>query len=81
MNTTHVTLGDRGRLVIPAEMRNRQRWRAGTPLVFVDTADGVVLMSREQARERIRQQLEGKELVEELLSERRLEAERDDQAA
>lgn len=50
-------------------------------MIFVDTADGVVVMSREQARERIRQQLEGKELVEELLSERRLEAEREDQAA
>lgn len=81
MSTTNVTLGDRGRLVIPADVRRRQRWGAGTPLIFVDTADGVVVMSREQARERIRQQLEGKELVEELLSERRLEAEREDQAA
>jgi AbrB family looped-hinge helix DNA binding protein len=81
MSTTfHAPLGDRGRLVVPAELRNRQGWRQGDPLLFMETPDGVVLMTREQAKVLIRRQLAGRSLVEELMAERRAAAAREDLA-
>ena len=81
MSTTfHAPLGDRGRLVVPAELRNRQGWRQGDPLLFMETPDGVVLMTREQAKVLIRRQLAGRSLVEELMAERRVVAAREDLA-
>jgi len=78
MSTTFpVALGDRGRLVVPAELRERQHWSQGTPLLFIETDDGVVLTSREQALQLVRKQLAGKSLVDELLADRRAEAERE----
>ena len=79
-STFHVLLGDRGRLVVPAELRNRQGWRQGDPLLFMETPDGVVLMTREQAKVLIRRQLAGRSLVEELMAERRAAAAREDLA-
>ena len=81
MSTTfHAPLGDRGRLVVPAELRNRQGWRQGDPLLFMETPDGVVLMTREQAKVLVRKQLAGRSLVEELMAERRVVAAREDLA-
>ena len=81
MSTTfHAPLGDRGRLVVPAELRTRQGWRQGDPLLFMETPDGVVLMTREQAKVLIRRQLAGRSLVEELMAERRAAAAREDLA-
>ena len=81
MSTTfHAPLGDRGRLVVPAELRNRQGWRQGDPLLFMETPDCVVLMTREQAKVLIRRQLAGRSLVEELMAERRAAAAREDLA-
>ena len=79
-STFHVLLGDRGRLVVPAELRNRQGWRQGDTLLFMETPDGVVLMTREQAKVLIRRQLAGRSLVEELMAERRAAAAREDLA-
>lgn len=75
MSTTHLaTLGDRGRLVVPSELRARQRWTQGTPLLLIETARGVVLTTRDQAKLLVREQLAGESLVDELLSERRAAA-------
>ena len=75
--TYAVTMGDRGRLVIPAEVRSGGL-QPGDPLVLVDTGDGVVVLTREQARARVRAQLAGPSLVDELLAERREAAASDD---
>lgn len=64
-------MGDRGRLVVPAEVRSRLGLEAGTPLVLVDTERGVVLTTREQAKVMLREQLRGASLVDELLADRR----------
>ncbi|MFV0433569.1 MAG: AbrB/MazE/SpoVT family DNA-binding domain-containing protein [Leucobacter sp.] len=81
MSTTYpVSLGDRGRLVVPAALRERLRWAQGTPLLFIETAQGVVLASREQAKQVLRSQLGGASLVDELMSERRSAAEVEDDA-
>ena len=81
MSTTfHAPLGDRGRLVVPAELWTRQGWELGTPLLFIETPNGVVLMTREQAKRSLREQLAGKNLVDELITERRTAARQDDVA-
>jgi len=71
-------MGDRGRLVIPAELRSRVGLVEGTPLVLFDTPGGVVLMSREQLKARVRGDLAGLDLVGELLAERRGAADDED---
>lgn len=79
MNGTHtVVVGDRGRLVLPAEVRKRAGVSAGTPLVLLESRDGLVLLTREQLRARVRDELDGLDLVSELLSDRRTSAQRDD---
>lgn len=75
MSTTHtVSLGDRGRLVVPAELRARQAWEQGTPLLLIETDRGVVIASREQVKRLVREQLAGVDVVGELLAERRVAA-------
>ncbi|MDE0170953.1 MAG: AbrB/MazE/SpoVT family DNA-binding domain-containing protein [bacterium] len=67
-------MGDRGRLVVPAEVRTRHGFEKGTSLIFMETPLGLVLTSRETLLARIQSELEGSNLVEELVAERRREA-------
>ena len=69
--TYSVVMGDRGRLVVPADVRERLRLEPGTSLVLVEAGDGIVLLTREQLKRRVRSQLAGGDLVGELLDERR----------
>jgi AbrB family looped-hinge helix DNA binding protein len=72
MNGTYpVIMGDRGRLVVPAELRERMHLRPGSPLVLLETPHGIVLATREQLKRLVRTQLQGPSLVEDLLAERR----------
>jgi bifunctional DNA-binding transcriptional regulator/antitoxin component of YhaV-PrlF toxin-antitoxin module len=64
-------MGDRGRLVVPRELRERAGFVAGSPLVLVEAEGGVLLLTRQQAKERVRSALAGHDLVEDLLAERR----------
>lgn len=78
MSTTYaISMGDRGRLVVPRELRDRQEWSQGTELLVIESPGGVVLVSREQALALLRSQLAGASLVEELVAQRRLEAQRE----
>ena len=75
MNGTYqTTVGDRGRLVIPAELRDRARLTEGTALTLIETPAGVVLLTRPQLQALVRADLAGLDLVGELLAERREEA-------
>ena len=78
VNGTTVTMGDRGRLVVPAGVRQRAGLHEGTRLVLLETPDGLVLMTQSQLQRRIRGQLAGLDLVSELLAERRDAATRED---
>lgn len=79
MNGTHtITMGDRGRIVVPAEVRQRAGLDEGTPMVLVEADDGLVLLTRDQLRARVRQNIAGHDLIGELLTERRLDAARED---
>lgn len=81
MNGTHAAaMGDRGRLVIPFDLRTRAGLHAGTPLVLVETEQGIVVMTRDQARAHVQAQLAGTDLVGELLAERRRRARAEDVA-
>jgi AbrB family looped-hinge helix DNA binding protein len=72
-------MSDRGRLVIPADLRERTGLTEGTALVF-ETPTGLVLLTRPQLQELVRADLAGLDLVGELLAERRAEAAAEDAA-
>ncbi len=78
--TTLVTVGDKGRIVVPSEIRAHRNWVAGTALVLVETEDGLLLTERATALRRIREHVAGAPLVGELLAERRTEAAAEDAA-
>jgi AbrB family looped-hinge helix DNA binding protein len=78
--TYNIMVGDRGRIVVPAEVRERAGLPEGTPLVLLETPDGLVLLTRDQLRARVRNELDGLDLVGELLADRRRAAARDDSA-
>ena len=79
MDGTHiVVVGDRGRIVVPAEVRERSGISKGVPLVLLESSDGLVLLTREQLRTRVQDELSGIDLVSQLLADRRQSAERED---
>ena len=79
MSGTHtVVMGDRGRIVVPAEIRTRSELSEGTPLVLLDTPGGIVLMTRAQLRARVRNELAGLDLIDDLLRDRRNAADAED---
>ena len=49
-----LTVGDKGRLVIPAELRAAHGWEAGAAVIAVDAPGGVLLLTLEEALDRIR---------------------------
>ncbi|HVE47030.1 MAG TPA: AbrB/MazE/SpoVT family DNA-binding domain-containing protein [Acidimicrobiales bacterium] len=73
-------MGDRGRMVVPADVRERAGIVEGTVLVMLETPTGLVLLTREQLRDRVRADLAGADLVTELLAERRRESAAEDAA-
>lgn len=70
-------MGDRGRLVIPAELRAKAGLTEGTPVVLIAAPGGVLLVSREQLKSLVREDLAGLDLVRELLADRRQAAAED----
>lgn len=61
-------------MVLPAPVRERAAIAEGTVLAVLETPGGVVLMTRDQLRERVRADLAGTDLVADLLAERRSNA-------
>ncbi len=49
----------------------RHGWGAGVTLHLVDGDDGVLLLTRDQLRQRVRRSLAGPSLADELVAERR----------
>ena len=73
-DTFRVQVGEKGRVVIPAEIRARHRWSQGTALVAIDTEHGVQLMAQEDLLSALRGSMQGKGSVAEFLAERRAAA-------
>ena len=74
-----VVVGDRGRVVLPAGVRERNGLDVGTALTVIETPNGIALLTRAQLRARVRDELSGLDLIGELLAERRQAA--DDEGA
>lgn len=65
-------MGDKGRLVVPAALREQLGLAAGTAVVFVETDEGFLLMSRDKLQERVwSENRGGPSVVDELIKERR----------
>jgi AbrB family looped-hinge helix DNA binding protein len=75
-----VKMGDRGRLVVPVEMRERLGLHPGRVLVFIESPTGLVLLTRDQLKDRVRSEMAGLNLVDELLEDRRRQAGDEDAA-
>ena len=73
-------VGDRGRIVVPSDVRERAGLHEGTPLVLIETPTGLILLTREQLKARVRADLAGRDLVKELLADRRAQADAEDAA-
>jgi len=73
-----VALDDRGEMVLPREVLDRHGWGIGTSLITVDAGSGVIVMSTDEALSWLQSGLVGRNLVAELLDERRAEVERQD---
>lgn len=65
-----MVMGDRGRLVVPLEVRSRLRLEPGSPLALVETDDGILLLTRGQLKALVRRDLAGESLVERLITDR-----------
>lgn len=76
--TYAVTVGERGRLVLPAQVRERHGIGEGTELVLVEASDGLALLTRAQLKRRVREDLTGPSLVADLIAERRAAAQIED---
>ena len=78
MSDTYVlNLGERGRVVIPAEIRARHNWKQGTELIALETAHGVQLLPRDALLDGLQGSMAGLGTVDEFLAERRHEARSD----
>ena len=78
--TYSVAMGDRGRLVVPVELRERLHWTTGAQLLMLETPHGVILATRDQVKQLVRDGLQGLDLVDELLADRRRAAAAEDAA-
>lgn len=70
-------MGDRGRLVIPADVRADLHWEQGTRLILIESEAGATLMSIDQARALLKSQIGDRDLVAELIAERHAGAQAD----
>ncbi len=75
-----VQIGNRGRLVIPAQLRERAGIADGDTVTLLETPHGIVLLTRAQLKQRVREELAGLDLVNELLAERRAASKAEDAA-
>ena len=84
MGTISVKVEKSGRILIPAAVRREFDLKEGTEVILRVNETGIQMSTREQALARIRKELrryipEGACLSEELIQERRAEAERENQ--
>jgi len=84
MATISVKVEKSGRILIPAVIRQQLNIKEGTEVILRVDETGIRIDTREQALARIRKELrryipEGRVLSEELIQERRAEAERENQ--
>jgi AbrB family looped-hinge helix DNA binding protein len=78
-DTYSVVVGDKGRIVLPTDLRQSRGWAAGSVLLLLETDGGVELITRDELERRVHDAASGtRGVVDELLAERRAEAARED---
>jgi AbrB family looped-hinge helix DNA binding protein len=78
MTSPHrVVVRSRGRVVLPAAVRSSAGLSEGTELTLRESSEGLVLLTRQQLLARVRRDLDGADLVDELLAGRRRAAAED----
>lgn len=80
--TYHARLDASGRIVLPAEVRQRHHWSEGDAVIVVDDERGVLVKSFDQVVQEAQDYFQavipkGVSLVDELIAERRDEAARE----
>ena len=70
---------ERGRVVLPAALRQRRNWSEGTVLLALETDRGVILTDRDELEALVREQSRGKDVVAALIEGRRSAARREDE--
>jgi AbrB family looped-hinge helix DNA binding protein len=82
-DTTLVSVGPKGRVVLPAPIRRELSIVEGTQLVAIVEAGGVLLLPRSEVKRRLRSMFDGirPSLADELIADRRREAEVEDREA
>lgn len=78
-DTLAVQVGNKGRIVVPASLRARHDWVEGSTLVALDTELGVLLADQATVERLVRAQLAGHDLLEDLISDRRRDAARENE--
>lgn len=84
MSSETVVLDKHGRILIPASIRKQMGWKAGERLALTVADQELSILSRRQAIQRIQEEVAkyipaGVNLADELIQERRLEAQRDEE--
>jgi AbrB family looped-hinge helix DNA binding protein len=72
-------VGNKGRIVIPAGLRERKGWTDETVLVFIEEDDDILLMSFDDLERRVHAEWKGSFTLEEFLAERRETARLEDE--
>ncbi len=71
MSGTHFfTIGDRGRVVLPIELRQSRNWSDGTVLFALEEENGVRILSRDELHDELAEAMKGSSLADELIAER-----------
>ena len=75
-----MTVGNKGRVVLPADIRQGRNWTEGTVLIALETDEGVLLLTRDELLQRVQAEFaeKGKGMLEEFFADRRAEAARED---
>jgi len=78
-SSTMLKMGDRGRIVIPQQIREAQGLNTGDTLVIFEDEKGMTLMTRNQLKEKVQANYREypKSMADELIADRRAEALRD----
>ena len=78
-DTLIVSVGPKGRVVIPAAVRRQLRLEEGSELVVLVEGDGVLLIPRAAVKQRLRGMFAGVKtsLADELIADRRMAAAKD----
>lgn len=74
-DTFKLQVGEKGRVVIPSEIRSRHNWEQGTELLLLDTDRGVTITTADDVLDALTGSLKGTGSVAEFLAERRTAAE------